>query len=95
MSEFMEFTLRDVVLIAMLTGVGFLLIGVVMTRIWRKDGVTGAMLFWAGSYAAAHPERYVKPQRVFVVKCVNVTGIGLFLVGVLIIVWATLQRQRL
>jgi hypothetical protein len=88
----MEFTLRDVVPIVMLTGVGFGLIGVVMTRIWRKDGVTGAMLFWAGSDAAAHPERYVKPQRVFVVQCVNLTGVGLFLVGVLIVVWAMLQR---
>jgi hypothetical protein len=91
----MEFTLRDVVLIVMLTGVGFMLIGVVMTRIWRKDGITGAMLFWAGSSAAAHPDRYVKPQRVFVVKCVNVTGVSLFLVGVLIVLWAALQRQRL
>lgn len=91
----MEFTLRDVVVIVMLTGIGLLFVGSLMTRIWRKDGVTGATIFWAGSYAAAHPERYVKPHRVFVVKCVNAAGAVLFLVGVLIIVWATLQRQRL
>jgi hypothetical protein len=41
----MELSLRDVVLIVMLTGVGLMFIGVVMTRIWRKDEIRGAMLF--------------------------------------------------
>ena len=85
----MELTLRDLVWIVMLTGVGFLSIGVVLTRLWRKDEITGAMLFWAGSDAAAHPERYVKPQRVFLVRCMNGTGVGLFLIGVIVMVWAT------
>jgi hypothetical protein len=72
--------------------VGLLFLGAVMTRIWRKDELTGAMLFWAGSDSAAHPERYVKPQRVFLVRCMNATGVALFLVGIVLMVWATFQR---
>jgi hypothetical protein len=91
-SEPMEFALPDIVLIVMLTGIGLMFIGVVMTRIWRKDEITSERLFWAGSDSAAHPERYVKPERVFMVQCINLTAVGLFVAGVLVMVWVTLQR---
>lgn len=70
----------------MLGGVVLGLIGVVVTGLSRRQGVTWSTLFWAGSTAAAHPERYVKPERVVTVRRINHLAVSLFLVGVLILV---------
>jgi hypothetical protein len=43
-------------------------------------------LFWAGSEAGAHPEKYVRQDRVKVVKVLNLAGAFLFMMGVLVMV---------
>jgi len=81
---------RTVALACFLTGIGLALCAVVATHIWRRDGVTGGELFWAGSDLVAHPERYVRPDRVSMVRRLNLIGICLFLSGVFIVLGATL-----
>ena len=58
---------------------------------WRKAGVSAKDLRMAGSNAAAHPERYYRPDRVPLVRVVNYLAVGLFLVGVLIMVSGTFR----
>ena len=48
----------------------------------------------AGSKLAAHPERYVRPGRVLLVRVLTHVGVGLVLAGVLIMV-AELVRHPL
>jgi hypothetical protein len=59
---------------------------------WRKDGVSAGELWLAGSKAATHPERYVRPDRVRVVRVMNYLGVGLWLTGVVVMVAKTLQH---
>jgi hypothetical protein len=76
----------------LLAGIAVGLLGVLATIAWRRPGQTIASLFWAGSTIAAHPERYVVPERVAAVRVVNMTGVVLWLVGVLVIVWKVVVR---
>jgi hypothetical protein len=84
---------RAIVLALLATGIALALSGTVASFVWRKADVTLGALFWAGSGAAAHPERYVRPDRVRVVRVLNLTGVGLFLMGVLFLVGAGLLRR--
>ncbi len=81
--------LGNLVLGLMLTGVVVLLCGALASFSWRKDDVSGGQLWMAGSRIAAHPERYVRPDRVLVVRVLNYAGIGLCLAGALVMVAAT------
>jgi hypothetical protein len=76
----------------LLAGIAVVLLGVLATLAWRRPEQTIANLFWAGSNLAAHPERYVVPERVSVVRVVNMTGVVLWLVGVLMILWKVIVR---
>ena len=79
---------QTTVLAFMLSGIAVNLIGNLMMVCWRKSGVTFGNLFWAGSKAAAHPETYVKRNRVKIVKVLYFTGISLFLTGAMVLlVW--------
>jgi hypothetical protein len=84
---------RAIVLALLATGFALALFGTVSAFVWRKAGVTPGALFWAGSSAAAHPERYVRPDKVRVVRVLNLTGVGLFLMGVLVLIGAGLLRH--
>jgi hypothetical protein len=71
----------------------FLLFGAVSTFVWRKPGLTRQAVFWAGSRAAAHPERYVRRDRVWIVRMLSVTGATLFLLAVVaLLVMGVLPR---
>ena len=61
------------------------------THVWRRPGLTNRNLFWAGSDLAAHPERYVRPDRVAIIRRLNFVGVCLFLSGVLILVGAMIR----
>jgi hypothetical protein len=74
------------VIALLMAGTALNICGAVATLIWRKEGVTVAALWLAGSTAAAHPERYVRPDRVRIVRVLNMTGVSLALVGVLALV---------
>jgi hypothetical protein len=76
----------------MLTGVAILILGVISSVRWRRPGQTVRSLFWAGSDLAAHPERYVRADRVRMICVVNMTGVLLWLLGVLLIVRQTIAR---
>ena len=76
----------------LLAGIAVGVLGVLATIAWRRPEQKIASLFWAGSNIAAHPERYVVPERVSMVRAVNMTGVVLWLVGVLVIVWRVVVR---
>jgi hypothetical protein len=59
---------------------------------WRKDGVSSEELWAAGSNAAAHPEKYFRPDRVPVVRTMSYLGVGLWLAGVVVMVVKTIQH---
>ena len=69
-----------------LTGFGLALGGALAGLSWRRSGVTTREAWLAGSDLAAHSERYVRPDRVFIVRVLNFAGIGLLLAGVLLLV---------
>jgi hypothetical protein len=56
--------------------------------------VSVTTLLWAGSKAAAHPERYVKEERVATVRLINLAGVCLFLAGVLLLVAVSARNVR-
>jgi len=72
------------------TAVGVL--GVVGSAVWRRAEQTLGSLFWAGSGLAAHPERYVRADRVSVVRILNMTGVILWLIGVVMILMEAVAR---
>lgn len=76
----------------MLAGLVLVVCGAMASFSWRKDGVSAGELWLAGSRAAAHPERYVRPDRVPVVRVMNYLGVGLWLTGVVVMVAKTLQH---
>jgi hypothetical protein len=84
---------RAIALALLAAGIALALSGAVSAFVWRKADVTPGALLWAGSRAAAHPERNVRPDKVRVVRVLNLTGVGLFLVGVLFLVGAGVLRR--
>jgi hypothetical protein len=60
--------------------------------VWRNAGVTLEALWLAGSSAAAHPDRYIRPDRVRAFRVLIIAGLGLFLAGVLVLVIQGLWR---
>jgi len=88
----MDPTTRGFALTLMLSGVAAGLGGVVATIAWRKPAVSVRTLLWAGSEAAAHPERYVKEERVAIVRGLNMIGVSLFLLGVLLLVGVSVRN---
>jgi hypothetical protein len=68
------------------SGMFFLVLGAIGATFWRKKEVSLLKLFWAGSEAGAHPEKYVRQDRVKVVKVLNLAGAFLFMMGVLVMV---------
>lgn len=72
------------VIALMLGGVLASVVSLCITTVARRQDITLRALFWAGSDAAAHPERYVKPEMLGAVKSLNFLGVGLFVTGALI-----------
>jgi hypothetical protein len=70
----------------MLIGIIVGLAGALTTALWRLDGLSRTDVIWAGSRAAAHPEQYVRSERVKTVRCLNLLAVSIFLVGVLLAV---------
>ena len=66
----------------------------VASLIWRREEVTSAALWWAGSDLAAHTERYVRPDRVAVVRALYLAGVGLILAAVVVLVALTIRHPR-
>ena len=85
---------RQVALTLLLSGVVILLAGLAATTAWRKPAISLKSLLWAGSKAAAHPERYVKEERTHVVRGLHALGVSLFLLGVLVLVGASARYLR-
>ena len=83
--------MKGIVLGLMLTGAAVLLCCGLAAFSWRRDGVSAAELWMAGSRGAADPERYIRPDRVLVVRVLNYIGAGLWLAGVLIVVAVTVR----
>jgi hypothetical protein len=84
----------NLVIALMLSGVTIAMAGMVAAVLWRNDGVTARDLVWAGSTAAAHPERYVRPERLTAVRRLNLTGVALFLIGALLAAGQALLQIR-
>ncbi len=64
----------------------FMIVGLGLSIGLRRQDVTVAQTFWAGSDLSAHPERYVKPRWLWLIRFLNLVGVGLFaLVGVLLL----------
>jgi len=68
------------------------LAGALTMVLWRLDGLSRADIMWAGSRAAAHPEQYVRSERVKTVRCLNLTAVSIFLVGALLAVGHALLK---
>ena len=77
----------------LLAGATVAVCGAVAGTVWRREGVKVRDLFWAGSSAAAHPERYVRPERALIVRTLNFLAVGLFLSGVLVLVGGVLAGR--
>lgn len=88
----MTTAIQTVIIALFLSGTTISLCGSVVTFFWRKSEVTKLDLFWAGSRAAAHPEYYVKAEHVKTVKILHLTGISMFLTGVLILLFYGLRK---
>ncbi len=76
----------------LLAGATVGIVGNLMTWAWRRSGQTLASLFWAGSDLAARPERFVRTDRVVVVRITYYAGVLLFLLGVLMHVVEAVRR---
>jgi hypothetical protein len=68
------------------SGMFFLVLGAIGATFWRKKEVSLLKLFCAGSAVRGHSEKYVRQDRVKVVKVLNLVGAFLFLMGVLVMV---------
>lgn len=70
-----------------LLGVGIALaaLGALSQFVWRLPGVTVGTFMRAGSAAAVHPARYVRPDRLLAVRMVNMAAATCFLLGVLLL----------
>jgi len=84
----------NVIVTLALTGFALCICAGVVSLIWRREEVTSAALWWAGSDLAAHPERYVRPDRVAVVRALCFAGVGLILAAVVVLVALTLGHPR-
>ena len=87
-----EEAVRLLILGLWLTGFVVALCGTLASFSWRKGDVPSGELWMAGSKLAAHPERYVRPDRVLLVRVLNYLGVGLMLAGVLIMVAALVRH---
>jgi hypothetical protein len=76
----------NIILTLMGSGLFFLLLGAIASTVWRKKEFSLSDLFCVGSAAAAYPEKYVREDRIKVVKTLHFTGVTLFLTGVLVVV---------
>jgi hypothetical protein len=76
---------RVAVIVLMVGGVLMSIAGTCVATVARRPEITLRALFWAGSDAAAHPERYVKPELLGAVRAVSLLGVGLFATGALIL----------
>ena len=56
---------------------------------WRRDDVSFKDSYWAGSKVAAHPERYVRGDRVLIARILFFVAIGLILASVVAMVAVT------
>lgn len=83
--------MRGLVLGLMLTGAALLLCSGLGSFAWRRDGVSAGELWMAGSKVAVCPERFIRQERVLVVRVLNYGGVGLWLAGVLTMVAAMLR----
>jgi hypothetical protein len=63
--------------------VGFLLavVGSGVATAYRREDVPFSIVFWAGSDVVAHPERYVRPERLALVRGLSLVGLGLLAAG--------------
>jgi hypothetical protein len=68
----------------LLAGVALCLCSAMAALVWRNAGVTLEALWSAGSSAAAHPDRYIRPDRVRAFRVLSTAGVGLFLAGALV-----------
>jgi hypothetical protein len=75
-------------------GIALILCGNAAALAWRKQGITVGAFLSAGSTAAAHPERYVRPDRVRIVRVLFVTGVGFVLASVVVLVALTIRHPR-
>jgi hypothetical protein len=76
--------LGDVVVALFGSGVALAVFSAGATFVWRRPGLTFGELFWAGSSAAAHPERYVRSDRLTAIRVLNIAGVSLIVASVLI-----------
>lgn len=83
--------MKELVLGLMVTGAGVLLCSGLGSFAWRRDGVSAGDLWMAGTKVAVCPERFIRQERVLVVRVLNYAGVGLWLAGVLTMVAAMLR----
>jgi len=88
----MTITIQTAVIVLLVSGITISLCGSIATLFWRKREISKLDLFWAGSRAAAHPEDYVRAERVQPVKILHLIGVFLFLTGVLILLTCGLRK---
>jgi hypothetical protein len=63
-------------------GVLISLVGTVAATLWRRADISIGALIWAGHNLAAYPERYVRPERVRVVRTIYIVGVLLSVMAV-------------
>jgi uncharacterized iron-regulated membrane protein len=90
----MKLFVMSLLITLMLSGMAIAIFGIVATVLWRKKDVTLGNLVWAGSKLAAHPERYVRPDRLALVRALAFTGVALFLIGAVLAVIQALAQTR-
>ena len=87
--------MRTYVVVAMLTGTAFALVGAFLGVVSRRKEISLTQALLAGSRLAAHPEHFVRTGWVKPIKIINLIGVLAFLSGVLALVALALAGQRL
>jgi hypothetical protein len=64
------------------------LIGTTLMLMSRKPGVSVADIYWKGSSVFRNLDKYIRPERVSIVRTLNVVGVLLFLVSVVGLLYA-------
>ena len=86
--------IKVLVIAMMLGGAIIAMVGALAAVLWRKNGLASKDLLWAGSAVAAHPERYVRPERIMTVRLVILAGLTLFLLGAILAMIQAMQQFK-
>lgn len=74
--------MSNLLIILFIISIVFVLIGITVMFKSRKPGITVSDMYWKGSYIFRNLEDYVLPERISLIKTLNLIGVSCFLIFV-------------